>query len=161
MLLICFSNKIGISQSYLSAILKGKRGASAELIAGLYIHYRKYLSWLLTGESEATSKLGPKTQIAEGVSIYKVEDDDPETAGLIKMTREILKSGTDYSASLAANIRSFHHAIKTETRLNKMEGELTVLKNMFTDLARENEKLKKRLDKKGNYPERKIAVGEK
>jgi len=47
-----FSNKIGISANYLSAVLKNKRGPSAELVAGLYIHYREYLRWLLTGEGE-------------------------------------------------------------------------------------------------------------
>lgn len=45
-----FSNKIGISTGYLGMIVTGKRGPSAELIAGIYIHYREYLTWLLTGE---------------------------------------------------------------------------------------------------------------
>jgi len=54
-----FLEKVRISQSYLSAmttpehkIKKGKkrRGPSAELIGDLFILYREYLDWLLTGE---------------------------------------------------------------------------------------------------------------
>lgn len=89
-----------------------------------------------------------KIQVAEETPIYnKVKnlEDDHETAELLSMTREILKSDTDYSASLAANVRSFHHAIKTENRLNKMESELTTMKSMFTDLARENAEVKDKL----------------
>ncbi|MBU1161754.1 MAG: hypothetical protein KKF96_04270 [Proteobacteria bacterium] len=47
---------------------------------------------------------------------------------MLTLTREILKSGTGYSDSLAANIRSFHNAVKTEKRLNKMESEVAELK---------------------------------
>ncbi len=47
-----FSKNTGISQGYLSMVLAGKRGPSAELIAGIFLHYRKYLSWLLTGTDE-------------------------------------------------------------------------------------------------------------
>jgi len=32
-------------------IISGRRGPSAELIAGLHIHYSKYLTWILTGEN--------------------------------------------------------------------------------------------------------------
>lgn len=65
--------------------------------------------------------------------IYKEED--PETAGLLSMTREILKSDTDYSASLAANIRSFHHAIKTEKRLNGIDNDMSEMKNIIKELT--------------------------
>ncbi|MFA5261643.1 MAG: XRE family transcriptional regulator [Candidatus Omnitrophota bacterium] len=47
-----FSREVGISQGYLSMILSGKRGPSAELIAGIYLNYRKYLSWILTGDDQ-------------------------------------------------------------------------------------------------------------
>lgn len=46
--------------------------------------------------------------------LYKEEDTDPEVADLVLKTRQILTSGTGYSASLAANIRSFHNAMTTE-----------------------------------------------
>jgi hypothetical protein len=42
-------------------ILTGKRGPSAELIAGLHIHYREYLAWLLTGEDTPFVVLNDKT----------------------------------------------------------------------------------------------------
>ena len=79
-----FSNKIGISASYLSAVLKNKRGPSAELVAGLYVHYRGYLQWLLTGEGEmfidtsdqsvpASLEIEVLTKVVKGVEEYLEE----------------------------------------------------------------------------------------
>lgn len=100
------------------------------------------LDYIFTGEGKRTrgAESEKKMQVAEEASIYKVGvlDDDPETAGLVKMTREILKSGTDYSASLAANIRSFHHAIKTEKRLLTVESRLEVVEKRLKEIPEEN-----------------------
>ncbi|MBL7195902.1 MAG: helix-turn-helix transcriptional regulator [Desulfobacterales bacterium] len=147
---IYLSNKIGISQSYLSAVLKGKRGASAELIAGLYIHYREYLSWLLTGEGGITGKVKSKeVGVSEDIPLYnKVGDEDPEIAELLEGARKVLKSGNQIAYdALERNIRYFAHAIDMEKRLKKMESRL--------------ESFEKRLKKKEECPKRKIAVGEK
>ena len=52
-----FAKKIGITAGYLSMVITGKSGPSAELIAGLCIHYNEYMSWLLTGtEAEKEKK---------------------------------------------------------------------------------------------------------
>lgn len=115
------ANKVGISQGYLSMILQGKRGASVELITGLYNNYSDYFHWVLTGEGEM-----PRTGL-DAASIYKdTADPDPEIAKLLVMTRETLRSDTDYAASLAANIRSFHKAVLTERdheeRIRKIEA---------------------------------------
>ena len=45
-----FADKIGLSKGYLSQILSGKSGPSAELIIGIYLNYGDYLGWLLTGK---------------------------------------------------------------------------------------------------------------
>lgn len=47
-----FCKRVGITQGYFSMILSGKRGPSADLIAGLYLNYSEYLTWLLTGEEK-------------------------------------------------------------------------------------------------------------
>lgn len=44
-----FAKNIGITANYLSMVLNGKSGPSADMIAGIYIHYNGYLNWLLTG----------------------------------------------------------------------------------------------------------------
>jgi len=62
-----FCIKIGISQGYLSMVLSGERGPSAELIAGLYYHYSKYLHWILTGES-------PGFDEGVGLDVFKVKE---------------------------------------------------------------------------------------
>ena len=115
-----FAEKIGISKSYISAILKKKRGLSAELIIGLYVHYREYFNWLLTGEGEMIR------QGAESDTSIKVgtPDDDIEFAEFLKMTRAVLESGTAYSDTLTANIRLSHHAMETEKRLKGVEKRL-------------------------------------
>lgn len=122
------SSKVGISQGYLSMVLKGMRGASAELIAGLHIHYGEYLDWLLTGEGEMIRKPESenKIQVNKDTPIYKVKNlnSDPETAGLLSMTREILNSGTDSLAFLATTIRFLHNALKTAKRLDKLEKQI-------------------------------------
>ena len=126
-----FSNKVGISQGYLSMVLKGKRGASAELIAGLYIHYGKYLEWLLTGEGEMIP--GDKKD-----SLYnKVEDEDPEIVELLEGARKVLKSGNKVAfEALERNIRYFSQAVDdqeglrdTKNRLDGTEKELAELKS--------------------------------
>lgn len=41
-------------------ILNGKRGPSADLIAGIYLHYSDHMTWLLTGEENGDDcKNGP------------------------------------------------------------------------------------------------------
>ncbi len=136
---IQLAKKVGVSkttiQNYESGIIpKGKYLAKLSRVLECSI------DWLLIGEEspyikeafilEDPSWMTEKElaeyhdKIRDGKSpIYKgmEELEDSETAGLISMTREILKSDTDYSVSLAANIRSFHHAIKTENRLNGMD----------------------------------------
>jgi len=77
---------------------------------------------------------------------------------VVNLTREILKSGTGYSDSLAANIRSFHNAIKTGKRLNKMESEVAELTNMCSGLAERTERQHAEKDnriRKNDPPEKK------
>ena len=81
------------------------------------------LDYILTGEGEMIR------EDKRGSLYNKVEDEDPEIAELLSRTMEILKSNTDYSASLSANIRSFHHAVKTENRLDTLEAEIKSVKN--------------------------------
>jgi transcriptional regulator with XRE-family HTH domain len=121
-----FAEKVGISQGYLSDIENIKAFPGKTLLLAISYIYNVNIDWLLTGEGEMIRKPGEKFGVAEN-STYIYKEEDSETAGLISMTREILKSDTDYSASLAANIRSFHHAIRTAKRINGMESRLATL----------------------------------
>ena len=53
---------------------------------------------------------------------------------LVKMTTEVLMSRTEYSGSLAANIRSFHHSLELEKRTAKLEGECDDLRKRVAAL---------------------------
>jgi len=151
------AKKVGVSkttiQNYESGIIpKGK------YLAKLSRVLKCSIDWLLIGEEspyikEAFILKDPSwmtekelaeyhDKIRSGKSpIYKgmEELEDTETAELISMTREILKSDTDYSASLAANVRSFHHAITTAKRMNGMESRLADLEQHL----RQSKKIRK------------------
>ena len=135
-----FANNIGITQGYLSMILKGKRGASAELLAGLYNYYSEYFHWVLTGEGEITQK---ETNDAY---IYKVGapfDDDPIVADLLASARKVLKSGNPVAFdALERNIHHFAHAIEMEKRMATIESELTVIKQKQERLEKVDKKIR-------------------
>jgi len=135
---VYFSNKIGISQSYLSAVLKAIRGASAELIAGLFIHYREYLDWLLTGEGEMIRR--------------DVEGDDPEISKLLEEARKVLKSGNKVAhEALEAGIR---YITQTIDDLENMKETKKRQKNMESRMASLETRLKKSEDiRKEDLPE--------
>ncbi len=119
-----FSKLLDISQGSLSDIENNKTKPSANPVEKLVHKTDINIYWLFAGE-------GQMIRGDEKGSLYnKVEpDEDPEIFELLSRTMEILKSNTDYSASLSANIRSFHHAVKTENRLDTLEAEIKSVKN--------------------------------
>ena len=135
-----FANKIGISQGYLSDIENANSSPKKTLLLAISYIYNINYDWLLTGEGEMIR------EDKKGSLYNKVEDEDPEIVDLLSRTMEILKSGTDYSASLTANIRSFHRAIKTENRLNGVESRLASLeaeRKMSEEIRKEDPTEKK------------------
>ena len=107
-------------QSY----IKGKL-PKPEYLLRIFEVYNISIDWLLTGEGEMIP--GDK----KGSLYNKVEDEDLEIVELLSRTKEILKSGTDYSASLSANIRSFHHAVKMEKEVSGLKSRMSALETHF------------------------------
>ncbi|MBW2570067.1 MAG: helix-turn-helix transcriptional regulator [Deltaproteobacteria bacterium] len=128
--IVDFSILLGISHSSLSQVENNKTITSAQTISNLVQNTNINIYWLFTGEGEMIRNPEKEVSVAEN-STYIYKEEDTETAGLISMTREVLKSNTDYSVSLAANVRSFHHAIKTESRLNGMDK---TIKHLVTEI---------------------------
>mgnify|MGYP000860173731 FL=1 len=52
-----FAKKIGITTGYVSMVVTGKRGPSAEMIAGIFVNYSEYLPWLLNQPSGNAEKM--------------------------------------------------------------------------------------------------------
>ncbi len=127
-----FSNNVGISQGYLSDVENGKALPNKTLLLALSYSYNINYEWLLTGKGKMTRKTEQKICCtAESSPIYNKEgnnDKDPETADLLTRAVKILKSKTEYSDSLAANIKSFHRAIQTEERLGSIDEEIKKIK---------------------------------
>lgn len=48
-----FASRIGVSQSYLSAIEHGRNEAGAEVLLAIGRQFNKSLEWLLTGEDRS------------------------------------------------------------------------------------------------------------
>ncbi len=44
-----FASRVGVSQSYLSAVERGKKEAGAEILLRISIEFDRSLEWLLTG----------------------------------------------------------------------------------------------------------------
>lgn len=52
-----FAKKIGITTGYVSMVVTGKRGPSAEMIAGIFVNYGEHLPWLLNQPSNDREEL--------------------------------------------------------------------------------------------------------
>lgn len=50
-----FAKNLGVSPSYISLIIKGNSGPSADFIAGLFFLYRDHFEWLLSGHNKPDS----------------------------------------------------------------------------------------------------------
>ena len=115
--IVGFAKTLGISQGSLSDIENNKTKPSAEPVGNLIQNTDINVYWLFSGEGEMLRK-GP-----DDTYIYKdALDPDPEVAKLLTMTREVLKSDTDYAASLAANIRSFHRSVQLEGEIHDLKA---------------------------------------
>jgi len=108
-----FAKKAGIPPSTFQGYVDG-RAPKVEHLIRIRECYNVNIDWLLTGD-------GSPYIIGEERTADPTTDSDPEVADLLKMTREIIQSDTGYAHSLKANIRSFHSAVETQTRLDKLE----------------------------------------
>jgi hypothetical protein len=138
-----FCNKTGISKGYLGMILTNKRGPSAELIIGLFIHYRYYLDWLLTGDGDPYNIVDQSAPSTLSNS-SKTPAADP-LQEVLNMARHVLASGTDHAGSLASNIKLAFNAIQDnqdkkllEEKCDKALNELEQIKQQIS-LGREKE----------------------
>ena len=115
-----FAKKAGIPPSTFQGYINGRVPHVDHLIRIRETFFIN-IDWLLSGEGDPF--IGSK-------SAGKIDrDEDPETAELIDMTREIINSETNYSFSLKANIRSFHHAMRTEEKYNNIERRIARIEN--------------------------------
>lgn len=113
-----FADILGISKGNISAIENHKYDPSFQPISQIIKKFDDVNpEWLLSGEGKTFR------QTPDDTYIYK-EGDDPELVDLLKMTREVLKSETDYAAGLAANIRSFHKSVLMERQIRNHEERL-------------------------------------
>jgi len=117
----------------------------------LYLLAQKYphdmdMVWLMTGKSVAKPYPGdtdPDSSVLEPTPAYYETENDI----LVKKTREILDSHTDYAQSLAANINSFHNAIQTQKDLVDLKKDNAELKKDFAEIKAHNMELSKSIER--------------
>jgi len=88
-----FAKKAGIPHGTFSAYIKG-RVPHADHLCRIHDTYNININWLLTGKGEMTRK--PEKEVGDKKdTTYIYKEEDTETAGLLSMTRDVLKSDTD------------------------------------------------------------------
>lgn len=120
---VAFANLLKISQGSLSDLENGRSFPAGETIMTLLRCTDIDIDWLIGLRDEIHNKDTKVGFVAEPAAPYATS----EEVDLVRMTREVLNSGTDYARSLKANIRSFHKAIQTEERLSRVETRLADL----------------------------------
>lgn len=142
-----FSKKAGIPKTTMQGYVDGRFPKFNHLVR-IRETYGVNLDWLMTGEGEVYNKDRKGRIVAEEEPPYTVQKnctgvDLASLAGLeglgdlLKMTTAILTSKTEYSGSLAANIRSFYHSLELEKRTAKLESECDELRKEVVDLRKE------------------------
>lgn len=142
-----FSKILGISQGSLSDTETDKRLPPAKSLENISRYTDINIHWLYTGEGQMLRGHVNETDERDGAGASIYEEEDPEITILVSQTREILASDTGYSASLAANIRSFHQAMTTESRLSGVVQDVGTMKNVMNDLVEACNEIKDRLNK--------------
>jgi transcriptional regulator with XRE-family HTH domain len=62
-----FCKEVGITTGYLSMILSGKRGLSADALINIYVNYHEYFDWLITGEDTDLDIKLTKTEVLNSI----------------------------------------------------------------------------------------------
>jgi hypothetical protein len=90
-------------------VLNGKSGPSADMIAGLYLHYSEYLEWLLTGNT--TQQAEPTLDCCDELTRRICED-------VIKIFKSDNK---DVKDALHQNIKEFKRSIEKDSELRELK----------------------------------------
>ncbi len=119
---IHFANKIGITDSYLSDILKLKSGPSFSLISGISREFpQANIRWLLTGEGD---------KILIDSNIYKPIFDDPKMNDLCECIWKILNSRNSFAINTLDNfVKYLDQTYNFTDRLDTLESEIHELKD--------------------------------
>jgi len=115
---------VGKNPSYFSEIKRGKPVNATHLRAAGLLFGLSVVAELMSIDINSKSenhlkKSSVVLNINDIPSNYSKKIDN-----LLRMAKEILTADMEYSDSLAANIRSFHRAIKMEKRLQDIEARL-------------------------------------
>ena len=158
-----FAKHAGIPTSTFQGYIDGRYPHAKHLIR-IRETYRVNINWLLTGVGDKYVKEGScesvksvynndiegSCRVAEGAATFKMYNDDPEISGLLDMTSGILTSGTEYSVSLAASIRSFHSAVCMGREIGRLKERVDLLESVFAQCAQKNSAIRQ-----GDPPEKK------
>jgi transcriptional regulator with XRE-family HTH domain len=121
-----FADKIGVDEGYLSMVLHGKSGPSADMIAGIFLEYGEHLNWLLTGQWPCAAP-----EVAdERECICSTFSDEIKKA--CRDVKEILDSDDQVAAlALRTNIAAFKDSVERKEEIRKLKEEVKNLKKIL------------------------------
>lgn len=123
-----FAKKIGYSRSYISKIEKGKVSKPDErMLIIISQTFGCSLMWLKTGAGNMYGHAHHSVHETSAMYVSPHKD-------LLRQAQDVLASNTHLADSLAANIRSFHRAMKEADDLKKEVGDL---KSRMDELERD------------------------
>lgn len=134
-----FSDIVGVSENYLSMVLNEKSGPSADMIAGIYLHYNDYLEWLLTGDETRTALLKateamPRYGDAGDHRCEFCGDMPDEIKKLCKTLKEIVDSKHPVIVpALLSNLEAFKYSVDKE---RKQDDDIQKLKDKVRHLEK-------------------------
>ena len=136
-----FADKIGISQGYLSDIENNKASVNKTLLLAISYVYNIDYSYLLSGEPSEKRD----DDMTHDINPSKHNALDKHNK-LLKMTKDVLDSKTDYSNCLAANICSFFKLVSIDNNKESSNDRTKRLEEKCDNLMDEVARLKNRLD---------------
>ena len=128
-----FAEFVGISENAATYYLKKGRVPETTQIVKIAERFGVSIDWLLSDLFEDTSK-HDSSNPCEGAFLPKASTRENEQ--LLRLTNEVLESGTGYADVLDASIRAFHQSIVTQNRLDTLESEFSEMKKTIAALMR-------------------------
>lgn len=127
-----FSEETGIAESFLSNVIKGRSGPSADMIASIYLHYSEYLDWLLTGEQK-TAVGGEGRGVAGSCPVCGSWSDELRQG--CEALKEILDSGDDITkGAILSNLLAFRKSVHKDHEIDGLKEDVKKLKKGLREL---------------------------
>ena len=143
-----FAERIGSSAGFISEIENGLKAPGTDVIDSLKRILHVNINWLFTGIGEMFETSDDTTSLS--VNDAPTTAYNPETSKLLKAVAEIFSSDNDLiKGALEENIVAFHHAVRSDAKITKLEKEARERDKHIDELERKVSALMKVVNPSG------------